>query len=75
MFFLLLPLEKTLETLKEVENKMDCFPGKLPDPELFIIVNSKPTKNRIIWQSLINVDQLKAALKNAERYQLALCRH
>ena len=54
MFFLPLPLEKTAKTLEEVEKK----PAGLPDPELYIIVNSKPTKKKMIWESLINVDKL-----------------
>ena len=56
MFFLPLPLEKTAKTLEEVEKK----PAGLPDPELYISVNSKLTK---IWQSLINVEELKATLR------------
>ena len=63
MFFLPLPFEKTVQTLEEVKNKKDGTPSRLPNPELFIIVNSKPSKNKTIWQSLINVDELKAALK------------
>ena len=58
-----LPFERTIHTLEEVENKTNGSPGKLPDPELFIIVNGRPTRNKVIWQSLINVNQLKAALK------------
>ena len=34
----------------------------LPEPELYIIVNSKSKTKRTIWQSLINVDELKAAV-------------
>ena len=56
MLFLPLPLEKTAETLEEVKKKL----AGLPDPELYIIVN---TKKKMIWQSLINVDKLKAALR------------
>ncbi len=37
MFFLPLPFSKTLETLENVE-------GVLADPELYIIVNNKPTR-------------------------------
>ena len=58
MFFLPLPLYKTEDTLEEVQMKID-----LPDPELFIIVNSKSKVSKMIWQSLINVDVLKSALR------------
>ena len=60
MFFLPLPLDKTVQTL---EKKRDGSPDKLPHPELFIIVNSKSKSKKSIWQSLINVDQVQAALE------------
>ena len=44
MFFLPLPLDKTLETLE----------GSFANPELYIIVNSKPTKGNVVWRSLIS---------------------
>ena len=56
MFFLPLPLDKTLETLDGVE-------GSLANPELYIIVNSKPTKGNVVWRSLVDVNQVKAATK------------
>ena len=34
----------------------------LPDPEVYIIVNGRPTKNNIVWQSLVNVDNVKQAV-------------
>ncbi len=42
MFFLPLPLNKMLETLDQVEASSDA----LHDPELYIIVNGRPTKVR-----------------------------
>ena len=51
MFFLPLPLDKTEDTLEEVQKKTD-----LPDTQLFIFVNSKSKVSKMIWQSLINVD-------------------
>ena len=41
MFFLPLPLEKNVKTLEEVNEKTDGAATGLPNPELFIIVNSK----------------------------------
>ena len=55
MFFLPLPLEKTMQTLEKFENKVDGVSVALPNPELFIIVNSKSKNNKMVWQSLINV--------------------
>ena len=63
MFFLPLPLDKTVETLEEVENKK----SRLPDPELFIIVNSKSKSKKTVWQTLINVERLKAALRKLKK--------
>ena len=57
MFFLPLPLNKTLETLDQVGHSGDA----LPDPELYI-VNGKPTKSKVAWRSLVNVNQVKPAI-------------
>ena len=57
MFFLPLPLKKTLETLDQVEQSDD-----LPNPELYIIVNGKPTKSKVVWRSLVDVNRVKAAI-------------
>ena len=35
----------------------------LPDSELYIIVNGKPSKNMILWQSVVNVEHVKAAVE------------
>ena len=56
MFFLPLPFNKILE---EVEHPSTA----LPEPELYIIVNGKPTKGQVVWRSLVNVDLVKAATK------------
>ena len=58
MFFLPLPLNKTLETLDDVKK----HPSVLPDPELYIIVNGRPTKANIVWRSLVNVNYVKTAI-------------
>ena len=58
MFFLPLPMNKTLETLKDVETS-----NSLADPELYIILNGKPTKNRVIWQSLVDVNKIRRAVE------------
>ena len=64
MFFLPLPLDKTLQTIDEVQsNKSGEGLAGLPDPELYIIVNGKPSKNKILWQSVMNVEHVKAAVE------------
>ena len=60
MLFLPLPLSKTLETL----NKVDQQSSVLPDPELYIIVNGRPTKSKVVWRTImVNVSQIKTAIK------------
>ena len=72
MFFLPLPLNKTLETLSEIHD-MVTLPDPelfieihdmvtLPDPELFIILNGVPTKNKVVWQTLVDINVLKLAI-------------
>ena len=58
MFFLPLPVGKTLETLHSIE---DGQTQSLPDPELYIILNGKPTKNKVVWQKLVDVNRVKKA--------------
>ena len=60
MFFLPLPLNKTLETLDEVR---DSSKVALPNPELYVIVNDKPTKGNVVWRNLVNVNQIKTAVQ------------
>ena len=64
MFFLPLPLNQTLETLDQVEQ---CG-GALPNPELDIIVNGRPTKSKVVWRSLVDVNCVKKAMS-----KLKLC--
>ena len=59
MFYLPLPLEKTIETLNEV----GINSNHLPDPELYIIINGQPTKSNNVWRSLVDVNKIKAALQ------------
>ena len=64
MFFLPLPLEKTLQTIDKVQsNKSGEGLAGLPDPELYIIVNGKPSNNKILWQSVVNVEHVKTAVE------------
>ena len=60
MFFLPLPLNKTLETLDQVKQSGDTA---LPDPDLYIIVNGRPTKSKVVWRSLVDVNRVKAAIQ------------
>jgi len=55
-------LNKTLATLDEVEQSSSAK-SALPNPELYIIVNGKPTKQKVVWCSLVDVNQVKAAIQ------------
>ena len=61
MFFLPLPLKKTLDTLDQA-NLSGKRETALPDPELYIIVNRKPKKYKIVCHSLVNVANINAAV-------------
>ena len=60
MFFLPLPMNKTLETLDKVADNKQC---PLPSPELYIMVTGKPSKEKVVWRTMVNVDAVKAAIK------------
>ena len=51
MFFLPLPLDKTIEDIEKNA------------PELYIIVSGKPSKQKIVWQSMINTAYVRAAVQ------------
>ena len=57
MLFLPLPLDKTLQTLEDVGENTT-----LASPELYIIVNGRPTKNKEMWRTLVDVNHIKAAV-------------
>ena len=60
LFFLPMPLLKTIE---DVENNADIASVGLPDPEVYIIVSGKPLKQKIVWQSMINIAHVRAAVQ------------
>ena len=41
-----------MQTLEEEKNKVNGAATGLPNPELFIIVNSKSKTNKVVWQML-----------------------
>ena len=60
--FLPLPLNKTWDTLSEIELGGSGLVA-LPDPQLYIIVNGVPTKDKIVWQTLVDVNAVKLAIQ------------
>ena len=54
-------MNRTLDTLHHA-NLSGKRVTALPDPELYIIVNGKPTKYNIVWHSLANVAHVNAAV-------------
>ena len=67
MFFLPLPMKKTLETLGQVKNPSNKETS-LPDPEMYIIINGKPTTSKVVWRSLVNADHVKAAVQKLREF-------
>ena len=63
MFFFPLPLDKTMDTVEEIEDMAKGKLALLPNPELYIIVNSKSKNKKTIWQSPVSLDKLKAAVR------------
>ena len=65
--FLPLPLQNTLDRLDEAgfkaEFTSDDTMSILPDPELYIIVDGRPTKDKIVWQGLVDIDNVKCAVE------------
>ena len=65
VFFLPLPLQNTLDRLDEVgfgSGRLHDNSTTLPDPELYIIVDSRPTKDKVVWEGLVNIDRVKEAV-------------
>ena len=69
MFHLPLPLTKTLDTLDKVKDSNILLPlnSSLPEPELYVIVNGKPTKAGVLWRTLVYVDSLKQAIQELKK--------
>ena len=67
MFFLPLPLDKTVQTIDDVMNSRGTPSVGLPDPELYIVVSGNPSKQKVLWQSLVNVAHVTAAIKKLKQ--------
>ena len=35
----------------------------LPDPELYVLLDGRPTKDKVVWQTLVDVNDIKRAVK------------
>ena len=74
MFFLPLGMEDTMRKLEGSGISADCFsdpsyelPDCLPDPELHILVDSRPTKDKVVWQSLADIRKVKEAVQKLQQ--------
>ena len=54
--------------MDEVEDSNET----LASPELYIIVNGRPTKNKVVWRTLVDVNHIKEAVRKLKRSKLAL---
>ena len=65
--FLPLLLQNTLDRLDEAgfkaEFSSDDTMSMLPDPELYIIVDGCPTKDKVVWQSFVDIDNVRRAVE------------
>ena len=39
------------------------LPDRLPDPQLHILVDSRPTKDKVVWQGLVDIGNVKKAVR------------
>ena len=67
MFFLPLPLDKTLQTIEDVEDSKDVDSVGLPDRKLYILVSGKLSKQNVLWQSMVNIAQVRAAVQKLKQ--------
>ena len=66
MFFLPLPLQNTIETFDDLGIPNDLMYEDLqmlPDPELYVLLDGRPTKDKVVWQTLVDVNDIKRAVK------------
>ena len=66
VFFLPLPLQNTIDKLDALGIPKDVLSESvdvLPDPELYILLDGRPTKDKVVWQSLVDVNDIKRAVK------------
>ena len=55
MFFLPLPMERKINDLIADQSNV------LPDPELYVLVDGQPTKDKVVWQTLVDAEDIKRA--------------
>jgi len=70
MFILPLGMDDTMKKLDEGGITVDTFsdpsytlPDRLPDPQLHILVDSRPTKDKVVWQGLVDIGNVKKAVR------------
>ena len=59
-------LQNTLDRLDEAgfmaQFSSDDIMSTLPDPELYIIVDGQPTKDKVVWQGIVDMDNVRHAV-------------
>ena len=64
--FLPLPMQNSLDRLNEAgfraQFSSDDIMSTLPDPELYNIVDGRPTKDKVVWQGIGDVDNVRHAV-------------
>ena len=67
MFFVPLPLDTTVQTIEDITNSRGMSSVGLPNPELYIVVSGKPSKQKVLWQSMLNVAHVTAAIQKLKQ--------
>ena len=65
-FFLPMPFDKTQALLDSINMPQDLASEVyiiLPDPHVFILLDGKPAKDKVVWQSMVDVDNVKEAVQ------------
>ena len=60
-----MPFDKTQELLDSIDMPHDLASevySILPDPHVFILLDRKPTKDKVVWQSMVDADNVKEAV-------------
>ena len=64
MFFLPLPLQNTIEAFDDlgINDLTSDDLQMLPDPEFYILLDGRPTKDKVVWQTLVDINDIKKAV-------------
>ena len=62
MFFYHCQCKSLDEAWSRAQFSSDDITSTLPDPGLSIIVDGRPTKDKVVWQGIVDVDNVRHAV-------------